>query len=47
MTSCGPDGATLLPADGLAGRPRPRPSGRGRGRSGLHRARWWVTPTRG
>ena len=34
-------------ADGLAGRPRRRASTRRRGRSGLHRARWWVTPTRG
>ena len=38
---------TLLSADGLAGRPRRRASTRRRGKSGLHRARWWVTPTRG
>src|SRR5262245_66442460 len=35
-------------ADGLAGRPRYHTLVEWcRGKSGLHRARWWVTPTRG
>ena len=38
-----------VPADGLAGRSRRILSQEGicRGRSGLHRTRWWATPTRG
>jgi len=38
---------TLLPADESVGRSRRAPSGARRGTSGLHRARWWLTATRG
>ncbi len=45
----GPCGAATMTstADEPAGRSRRVPSGARRGTSGLHRAGWWVTPTRG
>ena len=43
----GPVGGRVGDADESAGRPRRRPSGRRRGKSGLRRAGWLSTATRG
>ena len=42
-----PPGNMVDTADEPGGRPRGVPLGASRGTSGLHRARWWLTATRG